>query len=224
MPKLASASGIFKAVKHDLWDRDFPSPPVLVTVKHDGQKIDAVAQTTKQGFVFLFDRTNGKPLFPIECRNYPPSDVPGEVAAQATVPAHEARALLAANAYRRSSEPAHSGRSSVGRGYVPQFSQRWTVRPVQRRQRHRNLSRIRRRGRVGRRCGRSRDRDSLRQRERRGLDRRSRGEHFFRESGEHSQGALHEPMRRVPWRDDGRIASGDSSADGPRPAACPRTT
>jgi quinoprotein glucose dehydrogenase len=72
----------FQGVKHDLWDRDFPAPPVLLTVERDGKKIDAVAQTTKQGFVFLFDRTNGKPLFPIECRNYPPSDVPGEVAAQ----------------------------------------------------------------------------------------------------------------------------------------------
>jgi quinoprotein glucose dehydrogenase len=72
----------FQGVRHDLWDRDFPAPPVLVTVERDGQKVDAVAQTTKQGFVFLFDRTNGKPLFPIECRNYPPSDVPGETAAQ----------------------------------------------------------------------------------------------------------------------------------------------
>ena len=72
----------FQAVHHDLWDRDFPTPPVLLTVQHDGKKVDAVAQATKQGFVFLFDRTNGKPLFPIECKNYPPSDVPGETAAQ----------------------------------------------------------------------------------------------------------------------------------------------
>jgi len=73
----------FQGVRHDLWDRDFPAPPVLLTVKRDGGKIDAVAQTTKQGFVFLFDRSNGKPLFPIACRNYPPSDVPGENAAAA---------------------------------------------------------------------------------------------------------------------------------------------
>ncbi len=72
----------FQAVHHDLWDRDFPTPPVLLTVQRDGKKVDAVAQATKQGFVFLFDRTNGKPLFPIECKNYPPSDVPGETAAQ----------------------------------------------------------------------------------------------------------------------------------------------
>lgn len=71
----------FQAVHHDLWDRDFPTPPILVTLSHDGQKVDAIAQNSKQGFVFLFDRTNGKPLFPLDCRNYPPSDVPGEVAA-----------------------------------------------------------------------------------------------------------------------------------------------
>ncbi len=71
----------FQAVRHDLWDRDFPSPPVLLTVKRDGKDVDAVAQTSKQGFVYLFDRLNGKPLFPIEYRKYPASDVPGEVAA-----------------------------------------------------------------------------------------------------------------------------------------------
>jgi quinoprotein glucose dehydrogenase len=71
----------FQGVRHDIWDRDFPSPPALLTVKRDGKNIDAVAQTTKQGFVYLFDRTNGKPLFPIEYRKYPSSTVPGEVAA-----------------------------------------------------------------------------------------------------------------------------------------------
>lgn len=70
----------FQEVHHDLWDRDFPSPPVLATVNHDGHKVYAVAQTSKQGFVFLFDRTNGTPLFPIECHAYPASDVPGEQA------------------------------------------------------------------------------------------------------------------------------------------------
>jgi quinoprotein glucose dehydrogenase len=91
----------FQGVRHDLWDRDFPAPPVLLTVERDGKKVDAVAQTTKQGFVFLFNRTNGQPLFPIECRNYPPSDVPGERAAQQQClpvkPAPFARQLLTDN-------------------------------------------------------------------------------------------------------------------------------
>jgi len=68
----------FQGVQHDLWDRDFPSPPALVTVRRVGKSIDAVAQTSKQGFVYLFDRANGRPLFPIEGRKYPASSVPGE--------------------------------------------------------------------------------------------------------------------------------------------------
>jgi quinoprotein glucose dehydrogenase len=69
----------FQAVHHDLWDRDLPAAPALLTVKRGGKEIDAVAQTTKQGFVYLFDRTNGNPLFPIESREYPRSNVPGEM-------------------------------------------------------------------------------------------------------------------------------------------------
>jgi len=91
----------FQGVRHDIWDRDFPSPPALLTVKRDGKEIDAVAQTSKQGFVYLFDRTNGKPLFPIESRKYPASDVPGEVTASEqllpTRPAPFARQLLTAD-------------------------------------------------------------------------------------------------------------------------------
>lgn len=81
----------FQGVRHDLWDRDFPSPPTLVTVKRNGAEIDAVAETTKQGVLYLFDRTNGRPLFPIEYRRYPSSEVPGEVAsAEQPMPAKPA--------------------------------------------------------------------------------------------------------------------------------------
>ena len=69
----------FQAVKHDIWDRDFPSPPVLVTVKRNGRSIDAVAQASKHGYLFLFNRDTGAPLFPIEERPVPASAVPGEV-------------------------------------------------------------------------------------------------------------------------------------------------
>jgi quinoprotein glucose dehydrogenase len=71
----------FQAVHHDIWDRDFPSPPTLLTLRREGRSVDAVAVTTKQGFVFVFDRTNGTPLFPIEEQPVPASDVPGERAA-----------------------------------------------------------------------------------------------------------------------------------------------
>ena len=72
----------FQAVKHDLWDRDFPSAPTLVTVEHDGHRVDAVAQITKSGYVWVFDRENGKPLFPMEYRKVPKSDVDGEVTSE----------------------------------------------------------------------------------------------------------------------------------------------
>jgi quinoprotein glucose dehydrogenase len=71
----------FQAVHHDLWDRDFPAPPNLVTVQRDGHAVDAVAQITKSGHVFVFDRQTGKPLFPIEERSVPASEVEGEAAA-----------------------------------------------------------------------------------------------------------------------------------------------
>ena len=90
--------GHFQAVKHDIWDRDFPSAPTLVTVKRNGQDVDAVAQTTKQGYVYLFERTTGKRLFPIEYRKYPASTVTGEIAAAEqplpTAPAPFARQVL----------------------------------------------------------------------------------------------------------------------------------
>ena len=70
----------FQFVRHDLWDRDLPSSPVLLEVERDGEKIPAVAQTTKSGHVFLFHRVTGEALFPIEERPYPASTLPGEEA------------------------------------------------------------------------------------------------------------------------------------------------
>ena len=70
----------FQTVHHDLWDRDLPAAPNLVTVTRDGARVDAVAQITKCAFVFLFDRDSGKPLFPIEERAVPTSDLAGEQA------------------------------------------------------------------------------------------------------------------------------------------------
>jgi len=69
----------FQIVHHDLWDRDLPSPPTLVTVRRNERDIPAVAQTTKQGYLFLFNRVDGTPLFPLETKKYPASTVPGEV-------------------------------------------------------------------------------------------------------------------------------------------------
>jgi quinoprotein glucose dehydrogenase len=71
----------FQGVHHDIWDRDFPSPPALITLPRDGKAVDALAQTSKQGYLYLFNRLTGEPLFPIRERPYPASTVPGEVTA-----------------------------------------------------------------------------------------------------------------------------------------------
>lgn len=68
----------YQTTHHDVLDRDLPSPPVLIEVKKDGKTIDAIAQATKQGFLFVLDRDNGKPIFPVEELPVPKSDLPGE--------------------------------------------------------------------------------------------------------------------------------------------------
>lgn len=68
----------FQTVHHDLWDYDLAAPPVLVTLVRDGRPVDAVVQATKHGFVFVLDRETGAPLFPVEERPAPASDLPGE--------------------------------------------------------------------------------------------------------------------------------------------------
>ncbi len=72
----------FQTVHHDVWDYDPNSAPQLVTVKHDGKNVDAVALASKNGFLYVFDRITGKPLWPIVEKPVPQSDVPGEVTAK----------------------------------------------------------------------------------------------------------------------------------------------
>jgi quinoprotein glucose dehydrogenase len=68
----------FQTIHHDVWDYDLPAAPKLLTVRHEGRDVDVVAQPTKHGFVFVFDRVSGAPLWPIEERPVPQTDVPGE--------------------------------------------------------------------------------------------------------------------------------------------------
>ncbi len=70
----------FQFTHHDIWDRDPPAPPNLITLTRNGKKIPAVVQVTKQGYVYVFDRKTGKPLFDIEERQVPPSGLEGEMA------------------------------------------------------------------------------------------------------------------------------------------------
>jgi quinoprotein glucose dehydrogenase len=68
----------FQLVHHGIWDHDIPCAPILVDIRRDGKVIKAVAQPSKQAFMYVFDRVSGKPLWPIEERPVPKGDVPGE--------------------------------------------------------------------------------------------------------------------------------------------------
>jgi quinoprotein glucose dehydrogenase len=68
----------FQIVRHDVWDRDLPAAPTLVTLRRNGRRVDAVAQATKTGHIFVFERETGKPVFPIEYRKTPTNGVDGE--------------------------------------------------------------------------------------------------------------------------------------------------
>lgn len=111
----------FQEVRHDIWDRDLPAPPALLTVKRDGKEVDAVAQTTKQGVVYVFDRVNGKPLFPVEYRKYPASTVEGEVAAEQqplpTEPAPFARQSLTEDMLTNRTPQVHEWAVNKFRGF-----------------------------------------------------------------------------------------------------------
>ena len=91
----------FQFVRHDLLDRDLPTAPTLITLRVKGKPVDALVQTTKQGFVFVLDRDTGKPVFPLEEVPAPASDVPGERShptyLRPTTPAPYARQRLGAD-------------------------------------------------------------------------------------------------------------------------------
>ncbi len=110
----------FQTIHHDLWDYDLPSPPNLVTIKKDGKTIDAVAQTSKVGFLYVLDRETGEPVFPIEERAVPASDVPGEVAwptqPYVTTPKPYAKQFITENELSNSSPAAHDSAVNYFRG------------------------------------------------------------------------------------------------------------
>jgi len=102
----------FQTVHHDVWDRDLPAAPNLLAVERDGRRVDAVAQIAKSGFVFLFDRESGAPLFPIEERPVAASDIPGEqlwpTQPFPTKPAPFARQLLTEDSLTDRTPAAHA--------------------------------------------------------------------------------------------------------------------
>ena len=94
-------------VHHDIWDYDNATAPKLLTVRHNGKTVDVVAQAGKTGFLYVFNRVTGEPLWPIEERPVPKSDVPGETGlADAAVP-DRAAAVRAPDVHREGSQPVH---------------------------------------------------------------------------------------------------------------------
>ena len=101
----------FQLVRHDIWDRDPPTPPTLVTVNRDGKRIPALVQPTKAGVVYILDRLTGKPLFPLAELRPPASDIPGEPTAESqvlpTLPRPFARQHLSADMLTNRTPQAH---------------------------------------------------------------------------------------------------------------------
>ena len=102
----------FQGMHHDVLDRDFPSPPVLLTLQRGGRRVDAVAQATKQGYLFVLDRLTGKPLFPVTETAVPQTSVPGEQTSptqpRPSLPAPYARQHLDAGGLTNRTPQAHA--------------------------------------------------------------------------------------------------------------------
>ena len=141
----------YQAVRHDIWDRDFPAPPNLVTVVRDGKPVDAVAQVTKDAHVWVFDRATGAALFPVEERAVAPSQVEGEKAAPRQVLPALPAAVRAPGTARDRPDAAHTRSAPGGARAVPHVPERGTVHALPGRARDDRPPRLRRRRRMGRR-------------------------------------------------------------------------
>jgi quinoprotein glucose dehydrogenase len=111
----------FQAVHHDIWDRDFPSPPTLVTILHNGKEVEAIAQATKMGFLYVLNRATGKPVFPVEEMKTLPSSIPGEVASTSqpkpTIPEPFARQYVTEDDLTNRTPEAHAWAVEAFRKY-----------------------------------------------------------------------------------------------------------
>ena len=107
----------FQTVHHGLWDYDNPAQPNLVTITVNGRRIDAVAQITKQGFTYVFDRVTGQPVWPIVERPVPTdSNVPGERAVPDAAVSHQAAAVYRSGRLARRREQPDAGNQDDGAG------------------------------------------------------------------------------------------------------------
>jgi len=123
----------YQFVRHDIWDRDIPSPPNLLTIKRNGKSIDVVAQFTKSGHVFVFDRETGKPVFPIRDVAVPKSPVAEEEAWPTqplpTMPAPVSRNLITESDLNTAS-PDYDSLLQVFRGTVKGIFQPFSDKPT----------------------------------------------------------------------------------------------
>jgi quinoprotein glucose dehydrogenase len=123
----------YQFVRHDIWDRDIPSPPNLITIKRNGKSIDVVAQFTKSGHVFVFDRETGKPIFPIKDMAVPKSSVAEEEAWPTqplpTMPAPVSRNLITESDLNKTS-PDYDSLLQVFRGTVKGMFQPFSDKPT----------------------------------------------------------------------------------------------
>ena len=141
----------YQLVHHGLWDYDNPSPPNLVTIRVDGRTIDAVVQLTKQGYTFVFDRVTGKPVWPIEERPVPASDVDWRAGLGDTACADAAARLLGAGRVARRRVRSHARVEGGGAKGIAEIPDRSAVhaaklpwhRPASRAHRRRQLGRRR---------------------------------------------------------------------------------
>ena len=169
MPSTGKRVWHYQFVRHDIWDRDLPQAPVLVTVTRGGRRVDAVAQVTKTGHVFVFNRETGEPLFPIEELAAPASDLEGEQAWPIAALAGEAGAVLAAAADRSRPHDHFPGGHSKRARALPLGAQRSSVHAAERAG-HDRVPGIRWRGRMGRLRLRPCDGPAVRERQQDGLD------------------------------------------------------
>ena len=102
----------YQTVHHDLWDYDLPAAPILGDITVGGKRIKVVVQLTKQAFAFVFDRSTGQPVWPIEERPVPASDTPGERTSPDAAISHQAAALRSAGRRDRRPDRLHA-RSSA---------------------------------------------------------------------------------------------------------------
>ena len=181
----------FQGVKHDLWDWDFPAAPTLVTVRRDGRDVDAVAQITKTGFVYVFERETGRSA--LSNRVPRRSGVANRRRARRGVAAVsiEPATLCAADAHRRDAHDANARRTRRRAQAVPRVCHARHVRSAEH-QGHHHLSRRGRRRRVGWAGVRSHDRRAVRQLERDAVDAQA--------GSAQRQVALRVQLCELPWR------------------------